>query len=125
MFEPHRIPSISPADAHSQLSDVRDGEVGPLLVDVRESNEFAEVRAAGAVLSPLSTFAVRHAELPKDRPLLMICQSGARSGRATAFLIANGWPDVKNVVGGTLAWAQAGLPVRKGPPGPGEGELAR
>ena len=72
---------------------------------------------------PLSTFLLRYRELPRDRPLLMICRSGARSGQATAFLIANGWTDVVNVAGGTLAWERAGLPVRRGAPAPGEGDL--
>jgi rhodanese-related sulfurtransferase len=97
---------------------------GPLLVDVREPVEFAEVRAEGAVLFPLSTFVERHAELPRDRPLLMICRSGARSGQAAAYLLANGWTDVANVAGGTLAWESAGLAVRRGVPEPGEGDLA-
>ena len=45
----------------------------PLLVDVREPDEFRTVRANGAVLMPMSEFQERHAELPKDRPLLVIC----------------------------------------------------
>ncbi|MBF8289093.1 MAG: Rhodanese-like protein [Chloroflexi bacterium] len=53
----------------------------------------------------------------------MICESGGRSAQATAFLLANGWQDVTNVMGGTLAWERAGLPVRYGPPEPGEGDL--
>lgn len=121
MFDPSRVPTVSAVDAHGQL--VGPAGPAPLLVDVREANEFAAVRAEGAVLAPLSTFMARHAELPKDRPLLMICQSGARSARATAFLLANGWPDVANVAGGTLAWVAAGLPARRGPLDPGEGDL--
>jgi rhodanese-related sulfurtransferase len=71
----------------------------------------------------MSTFVLRHRELPQDRPILMICQTGARSGQTTAFLIANGWMDVVNVAGGTLAWERAGLPVRRGALAPGEGDL--
>jgi rhodanese-related sulfurtransferase len=53
----------------------------------------------------------------------MICRTGARSAQATDYLLAQGWPDVANVAGGTLAWESAGLPVRRGTPDPGEGDL--
>jgi rhodanese-related sulfurtransferase len=94
-----------------------------MLVDVRERDEFAARRAVGAVLLPISEFVARHEELPRDRPLLMICESGSRSMSATMFLLQRGWSDVRNVDGGTQAWATAGLPVRQGPPEPGEGDL--
>ena len=131
MIDPRRIPAIDVLEAERRLGTAaEDAEIGepapaPLLVDVREPNEFAAFRAEGAVLLPLSTFLLRYRELPRDRPLLMICQTGARSGQVTAFLLANGWTDVVNVAGGTLAWERAGLAIRRGPPAPGEGELPR
>lgn len=121
MPDPNRIPTIDPIDAHGCLT--ADEAPNPLLVDVRERHEMTEVRAEGIVALPLSTFMERHRDLPTDRPLLMICQSGARSGQATSFLLANGWTDVTNVAGGTLAWVRAGLPVRSGPLEAGEGDL--
>ena len=132
MIDPSRVPVIDVLEAGRRLADVpgahgapgtADAGLSPLLVDVREPNEFAEVRAEGAVLVPLSTLMLRYRELPQDRSLLMICRSGARSGQATAYLLANGWTDVVNVAGGTLAWELAGLPVRRGEPAPGEGDL--
>src|SRR5262245_19254499 len=97
----------------------------PLLVDVRERYEFEAVRAPGVVLIPLSEFAMRYAELPRDRGLLLICAAGSRSQRAGEFLAASGYPDVANVAGGIIAWQAAGLPVASGPPAPGEGDLPR
>jgi rhodanese-related sulfurtransferase len=96
----------------------------PLLVDVRERNEFVQVRAPGAVLYPTSSFLLRFEELPRDRPLHVICNSGSRSAAVTAWLLRNGWSDVHNVAGGMLAWVRAGLEVRRGPLDPGEGDLA-
>ncbi len=87
---------------------------GALLVDVREPNEYSEIHAQGALLLPLSELESRFSELPKDRPLLMICRSGARSARAGEYLLAQGYSDVTNLAGGTLAWAEAGLPVERG-----------
>lgn len=122
MFDPHRIPAISVDEAHARLQ--APGPDRPaLLVDVREPDEFAEFRAEGALLFPLSTFMLRLATLPRDRELLMICRTGARSGQATAYLLANGWSTVVNVDGGTLAWVRAGLPARQGTPEPGEGDF--
>ncbi len=113
------IPEIDAAEARRRVSDGADP--GPLMVDVREPGEFIQMRAEGAALFPLSTFLARIHELPKDRPIQIICQTGGRSGNATAYLLANGWADVVNIAGGTDAWARSGLPTRQGPLDPGEG----
>jgi rhodanese-related sulfurtransferase len=97
----------------------------PLIVDVREPNEFADVRLEGVALVPMSTFATRFEELPRDRPLLVMCAAGSRSAAATAHLLRNGWTDVTNVAGGITEWERAGLPVLRGAVTPGEGDLPR
>ena len=96
---------------------------GPLVVDVRELSEFAAMRVPGAALFPMSSFAETHTTLPRDRQLLVLCASGNRSAAATAFLLRSGWTDVVNVAGGITEWNRVGLPVRSGPPDPGEGDL--
>ena len=116
------VPSITPQEAHARLSDPAGT---PLLVDVRNPDEFAQARIPGAVLLPLPFFANRVAELPADREIFLVCRSGDRSGTATAYLIQRGFEQVANVSGGILAWYQAGLPVVTGRPEPGEGELPR
>ncbi len=95
----------------------------PLLVDVREPDEYRIMRVPGAVSLPLSVLAVRLEELPRDRPLLLLCAAGARSARATDMLLTNGYAGAVNVAGGISAWSAAGLPVRTGPLAPGEGAL--
>lgn len=115
------IPGVEAAEAADRLS--RADATKPLLVDVREINEFRDVRVEGAALLPMSSFAERHTELPNDRPLLVICAGGTRSAAATAFLLRGGWTDVVNVEGGITAWQRLGLPVRRGDPEPGEGDL--
>jgi rhodanese-related sulfurtransferase len=118
MNQPGGIPAISPRDAAAA-----DETGGALIVDVREPDEFAAERAPGVALVPLSEFVARHEELPKDRPLLMICAAGSRSASATAYLLQRGWTDVKNVTGGMMAWAGAGLPTKGGRPDEGEGAI--
>lgn len=99
---------VSPTEAQKLVQQ------GALLVDVREQNEYADIHADGAQLIPLSAFENRFSELPTDRPLVIICRSGARSARAGEFLLQNGYQDVSNLAGGTLAWTEAGLPVVRG-----------
>mgnify|MGYP000054673538 FL=1 len=84
---------------------------GALLFDVRETGEFKSGHAAGARSLPLSTLRNRYErELPKEREILIICQSGARSMQACNVLSAAGYK-VTNVSGGTAAWRRAGLPI--------------
>ena len=99
---------VSPAEGQQLVQG------GAVLVDVREPNEYSEIHADGALLLPLSELEARYAELPNDKPLVMICRSGARSARAGEFLLQNGYSDVTNLTGGTLAWNEAGLPVVRG-----------
>ena len=106
------IPGIDVAQAASKLAS-HDPD-GPLLVDVREANELAVVRVADALHVPTSTFTDHLAELPKDRPLLIMCATGVRSAAVTGYLLRSGWPDVANVEGGITAWQRAGLPVERG-----------
>ena len=114
------VPTIDVTEADRR----RRSEPAPLVVDVREPNEFAAVRLeSGVALMPLSTFQQRWQELPRDRPLLLMCAGGGRSAAATAWLARNGYTDVANVAGGITEWQKAGLPVRRGPVEPGEGEL--
>jgi rhodanese-related sulfurtransferase len=120
MFRRPDLPTVDPLEADRRL---REDPARPLLVDVREVNEFVAVRAPGAALLPTSTFLHRIDELPAGRPLLIICHSGSRSAAVTGYLIRAGRTDVANVAGGMDAWERAGLPVRRGATGPGEGQI--
>jgi rhodanese-related sulfurtransferase len=68
----------------------------------------------GAISFPQSELASRLDDMPRDRPILVICQSGARSLRAAQFLTQMGYRDVASVAGGTAAWCEAGQPVEAG-----------
>ncbi len=87
---------------------------GALLVDVRERPEVERVAfdVPGLVVMPMSELERRFAELPRDRPLVMVCESGARSLKATYFLMYQGYTQVANMEGGLLKWAHKGFPVR-------------
>ena len=120
MTQPVALPTI---DVHEADRRLRKDDGRPLLLDVREPNEFEAVRAPGAALVPTSQFMARVAELPTDRPILVICHSGGRSAAVTGYLVRTGRTDVANVAGGMLAWERAGLPTLHGRPAAGEGDL--
>jgi rhodanese-related sulfurtransferase len=119
------IPTITPREAAAAIDPSAPGDPAtrPLIVDVRERNEFEQERVDGVVLMPISEFVARHQELPKDRPLLMLCAAGSRSTSATMYLLQGGWTDVRNITGGMIGWRHANLPIVTGTPAPGEGDL--
>ena len=90
------------------------------LIDVRTPVEFGEVHAEPARSVPLDRLdprAIMGARAGRaNRPLYLICRSGARSQQAVERFHRAGYLDVVNVEGGTLAWERAGLPVVRGGP---------
>lgn len=84
-----------------------------LMVDVREKNEIAAVAydVENIVHIPLSEFSDRMSEIPKDKQLIMVCQSGGRSRLAAGTLLQNGYTTVVNMAGGMRAWQAKDLGV--------------
>jgi adenylyltransferase/sulfurtransferase len=90
----------------SELGAWRDARVPHMLVDVREPSEHAVTAIDGAVLIPSGVLDENLSLLPKDRPVVVHCQSGGRSSRAVARLRAIGY-DARNLAGGIRAWKLA------------------
>lgn len=90
----------------SELARRHDAGENFLLLDVREPDEIATASLAWATVIPMGEIPERLAELPADKPIYVLCRSGARSGRVTQFLTQNGYTDVANVTGGILAWSK-------------------
>ena len=86
---------------------------GALLLDVRESDEYADGHIPGAQLLPLSVLPVRVHELPRNRPVYVVCQAGGRSAQAAELLTTAG-VDARSVTGGTAAWISSGRPSQTG-----------
>jgi rhodanese-related sulfurtransferase len=72
-------------------------------IDVREVDEVQAGHIPGAMHIPLGLLEFRLHELNKNEKYIMVCRSGARSGRATQLLEDNGF-DASNMAGGMLAW---------------------
>ncbi|MEV5693012.1 rhodanese-like domain-containing protein [Micromonospora globbae] len=87
---------------------------GAVVVDVREPFEYIEGHVPGARLVPLAQLPTALGDLPRNRPVYVICASGNRSLAAAQFLARAGI-DARSVSGGTGAWARSGRPVATGP----------
>ena len=98
--------SISVDEAQSQLGQF-------YILDVRQPVEFESGHIKGAKLVPLNRLAEEVKTLPEGKDILCVCRSGARSGSAARRLNKAGLQAV-NLRGGMLAWARAGLPIKKG-----------
>jgi rhodanese-related sulfurtransferase len=103
---------------HQQVPSVPAAELpdGALLLDVREDDEWAAGHAPRAVHIPMGELPGRLDELPADGNVYVVCRSGGRSARVTAYLNANGW-DAVNVDGGMQSWHAAGRGMVSEQPG--------
>lgn len=102
------VPGITVAELNEKLKYGKH----PLVLDVRQPEEFRTGHINGAKLIPLNELNKRMNELPKNREIVCICASGSRSTSAAKVLAGAGYT-VLNVKGGMLAWRQAKLPVQK------------
>ena len=88
---------------------------GAGLVDLRDDADFAKGHVLNAVNIPMAQLESRLGELSKfkDKPLIVYCVAGNRSGAALDILKKNGFDKAFNLGGGMAAWQQAGLPLEK------------
>jgi rhodanese-related sulfurtransferase len=86
-----------------------------VLVDVCEAEEFAAGHMGGAKNIPLAQLEAKLPTVVKNKavPLILVCQSGARSARAVATAKKLGYEKVQSLSGGLAAWKTASLPVEK------------
>jgi rhodanese-related sulfurtransferase len=99
-----RVETITAAQLAAMMAA---GEV--VLVDVRTPAEFAEVRLAGALNAPLSTFDPASIPMEQGRETILMCRSSRRSGQAAEMLSQHTGGLVRHLEGGIIAWQEAGL----------------
>lgn len=102
------IREIAPAELKRWLDEGK-----AIVVDVRESDEFAAERIEGAMSRPLSTLNPASVPVGDEKTVVLHCRSGKRSQEAAQRLIAAGRSEVCHLKGGLKAWVDANLPVRK------------
>ena len=99
------IPEIRPDWVARHLDEL-------FVLDVRSAGEFEGDlgHLDGAHLIPLNELRERLEEVPRDRPVVAICQSGKRSAMAAQILLKSGYEEVANVSGGLIQWSRLALP---------------
>lgn len=99
------MPDITPAELKQRQAA---GEQ-PIIIDVRETWENEESRIEGSQNIPLGTLPEKIADLEdlKDQEIIVHCKGGGRSSSAKAFLMQQGFTNVRNLTGGMQAYQQA------------------
>lgn len=100
---------IGPAEAVQLINREK-----AVLIDVSEPAEYAAAHAGGSKNVPFGQLETSN-ELPKNKalPLVLVCPTGARAGRAVAVLKKRGHENTQALAGGLAAWREAQLPVEK------------
>ncbi|QJD30346.1 rhodanese-like domain-containing protein [Methylococcus geothermalis] len=93
-------------DANRVERLLKSAEPKPLLLDVREPNEFAYCRIEGSLHIPMGEIASRLNELDPDREIVVVCHHGMRSFQVAQFLETQGFERIINLSGGIDAWAR-------------------
>ena len=102
------LPSVSAADLSEKLKNGKK----PLVVDVRQPEEYRQGHIQGSKLIPLGQLSGRLKELPKNKEIVLVCATGSRSRSATKMLVREGYEAV-NMNGGMMSWARSGLSIKK------------
>lgn len=97
-----------------ELAASRQRGEDPLVIDVRQADEYDGGHVPGAIHLAAGSLPDRLAELPRDRPIVTICASGYRSAVAASLLRAAGFRDVAWIGSGVGAWQARGFPVAVG-----------
>lgn len=102
------VKTIDPQALASQLE-----RNGPRVIDVRGRSEWDEGHLAKATHIYLGELETKMADAKRDEPIVLQCESGTRSSVGASLLMARGFSNVTNLVGGIAAWKKAGLPIDK------------
>jgi rhodanese-related sulfurtransferase len=102
------VPKLTAAELNEKLKFGKH----PLVLDVRQPDEFRQGHISGAKLIPLNELYKRMSEIPKGREVVCVCASGSRSSSAAKILMKEGYT-VFDMQGGMGAWRHAKLPVQK------------
>ncbi len=88
-----------------ELAERRAAGENPLVLDVREPDEYAWCRIEGSVLMPLETLPERMGELDPEAEILILCHTGVRSLAAADYLRAQGFRHAFSLAGGIHRWS--------------------
>jgi rhodanese-related sulfurtransferase len=112
-FFGNRIRGIKEVDTLGAMNLINRNNA--LVLDVREQGEYDAGHIINSRLISVGKLKERIGELEKyrERPIVVVCRSGARSASATALLNSHKFTQVHNLSGGVIAWQKANLPLEK------------
>jgi rhodanese-related sulfurtransferase len=99
---------ISPNQYQTEFATIQKPHT---LIDVRTAEEFMSGHIPGAINLDVQTLEQRLNRVPTDRPVVLYCRSGNRSGQAAQLLQQAGYSDLYNL-GGIGDWVSAGFPIK-------------
>lgn len=94
-----------------QLAEMLGQNTDIQIVDIRQPAEVASGTVPGAEVMPMHTIPLRIQEIKQDKPVVLVCRSGARSSQACMFLAQNGFENIYNLRGGMMGWAGSGQQI--------------
>ncbi|KAA5542609.1 MBL fold metallo-hydrolase [Roseiconus nitratireducens] len=106
----YELASLNTVSVH-QLDQLMRNRSNLTILDVRTEKEWDGGHIDGAIHIHGGILQDHLDDVPKDRPVSVICGSGYRASIAASFLKRSGFDDVTNVVGGMTAWQAAKLPT--------------
>lgn len=121
-FAPITMVLFSVFSSHAGVTGIDAAEIQSLakkapksiiILDVRTSGEFIMGRIPGSLFMPMREVPGRMRELPRDKKIIVVCTSGARSGAVADYLVRNGYPDVRNYTGGIADWVGRGFKLER------------
>jgi hydroxyacylglutathione hydrolase len=98
----------------TDLKAMLDRNYDVTVLDVRKQNEWDAGHIEGAVHIFVGHLIDKLSQIPKEKPIVVHCSAGYRSGLASSILLRAGYSEIYNVAGGISAWISSGLPVVKG-----------
>lgn len=84
-----------------------------ILIDLRSADQFKAASIAQSRNIPAADLDSKAASLPKDKPVILVCDTGRSAPRSVAVLRKHGIQEAYTLEGGIQAWMQASLPVKK------------
>ena len=105
----NKFKSLSPLMAVAQMNSS-----DSVIIDVREAHEHVKSHIEDAINVPLGKLTERLPALniPKNKPIIVVCQNGARAVTACKTLTKEGYETVFNMTGGMVSWEENKLPIK-------------
>lgn len=104
-------PVAAPVTQEALIERQQQADAALVVLDVRSPGEFAAGHVPGAINIPHDRIGERLAEVPRDKDVILYCQSGRRAGLAAQALVEQGYTRLFHLEGDIAAWKANGRPL--------------